>query len=314
MPPTTEIFKRYQAATTPAERDRVVLEMQDRTKDGRISADNRMLLRRAIRAHYEAPAASGVDRMSQQKGLTTWTSGMYRDVQNMRRTGSIQSVNPWDNGLIRPDALRRKAARQVNERIATYLQRRALRAPITPRDLQVPRVLMRGIHGPLAAALKKQRFLVDDGYIAFTRFASTASQFALRDGIVSRFALRDGIVLILRVSDVPQGTPWLWFEGMKENEFGQFYGQLYGGREDRSTRRRRFGDRQSDTASSMIEEGEVLLPPGRLILAKRVTGQQKTQLGLRGHRHVWEVQYLPDLQARSLGGHRIMLKAGRPST
>ena len=303
MPSTTEIFKRYQAATAPAERDRVILEMQDRTKDGRISADNRMLLRRAIRAHYAAPVAGDVDRMSQQKGLTTWTSGMYRDVQDMRRTGSVQSINPWDNGLIRPDALRRKAARQVNERIATYLQRRALRAPITPRDLQVPRVLMRGIHGPLAAALKKQRFLVDDGYIAFTRFAS----------IASRFALRDGIVLILRISDVPQGTPWLWFEEMKENEFGQFYGQMNGGREHRSTRRRRFGDRQSDTASSMVEEGEVLLPPGRLILAKRVTGQQRTQLGLRGHRHVWEVQYIPDLQARSLGGHRIMLKAGRPS-
>ena len=62
---------------------------------------------------------------------------------------------------------------------------------------------------------------------------------------------------------------------------------------------------------SFMEEGEVLLPPGRLILWRKVPARRRRSLGLKGF-IVWEIQYIPNMSARSLKGQRIMLKAGRP--
>jgi hypothetical protein len=339
---STNLLKRFHTAGSKAARAEVMFNIQGRMKDGRVSASNKQVLRQFIRAYYaelnkikttsersserkserksksegksesksegksesksEGKSESKSEsksiakrgrKMSQSQGVIEWTSNPYRNVQNLRRLGNIGE----DNFTGIPKFGRVRKAVQVNQRVATYMQRRALRAPIIPRELQSdpPRVLMRGLHGPFADAIKKNGYFVDDGYVAFTRHVETAT----------RFAHPSGIVLLLNLSDIPHGTPYIWFQSLNMKNLTDIF------ESERAGRRKTISVRQKNMQLSFMEEGEVLLPPGRLILWRKVPARRRRSLGLKGF-IVWEIQYIPNMSARSLKGQRIMLKAGRP--
>jgi len=231
---------------------------------------------------------------SQADGVAMWTSKAYKGVQDMRRRGHPA---PTMNTGAGSSGYSADIATKINARIATYMQRKALRAPSIPRGIDpAPTVLLRGLHGPLAKKIISQKYLVDDGYIAFTRNPFIAKRFA-KSQWYRRFA-GTSVILVLVTSMVPAGTPWIWFQG-----------DSWELPPDSSKTKRRY----TGMDISEVEEGEVLMPPGRLVIVGRVTGKEKKSIGLSNSPvPIYKVMYYPDASAKSLTGKRIMLKPGRP--
>jgi hypothetical protein len=188
--------------------------------------------------------------------VTEWTTEAYQDIQNKRRgQETVQSKN---------------SGARIDRYIAQHFRNTGLRAPEIPRQFQerpktvhaptVPRIqyLYRGIHGPLWTSFKKKNMLHDRGYIAFTRNIHKARDFA-----------NGNPVLRLAISNVPAGTPWIWFENAHT---------VY--------------RRGSNLMRSEATEHEVLLPPGTLRRKKN----SKNNHGI----DIWDVYYTPNKNATTI--------------
>jgi hypothetical protein len=211
--------------------------------------------------------------------ISKWTTEAYRQVQNARRQ-SGQSTPSKNTG-------------RINRYVAQAFRNHGTRAPVIPREFTVqwrgtvgspvtnarPRYLYRGIHNPLADTLMKNGVLKDAGYMAFSRNPYTASEFASKD---SR-----GIVMRLSIDSIPRGTPWLWFKGSTNWNWNTPY--------------------HRNVYSSNIDEEEVLLPPGTVRLRTLVKVRNEDP-------NIWDIEYIPDIQATSLTGARMYRIQPRAST
>jgi hypothetical protein len=106
------------------------------------------------------------------------------------------------------------------------------------------------MHGPLAAAAILDRGLVGwKGYLAFSRNYDISKKFGKTspDAAETDVDRMGHVLFVLKLDDVPRGTPWIWYLARGTNEA--------------EMRRAR------NTAKSGLPEYEVLFPPGRLEFA-----------------------------------------------
>lgn len=144
-----------------------------------------------------------------------WTTEIYRNIQDSmrkRRSNRLSRITDRKQGLIK------------------YMLLLARRSPSLPRQAKHVTHLYRGLHGPLVNQLLKYGTIDDKGFIATTPSKKVADKFATRQFMKGVF----GVVLSIELSEIPKGTPWIWFG--------------------------------YDAHSEAPKEQEVLLPPGRLTL------------------------------------------------
>jgi hypothetical protein len=301
-----DVYSKYLALYNKAgaeKRDEIIRTIRQKIRDGRISTNNKKAFQNLIKQHYKptsAPPNYGFKR-KQINGVHNWTSYGYRNIQDLKRKGRLQeSWHGFGPRSKKFRSVREKNARQVNQRVATFMQQKAHKSPTLPRYIPNLTTLYRGMHGPLATKIMKDGFLDDKGYIAFSRSMPIARSFA------SKLWFIKGIVLVLRTKDVPPGTPWIFFNKVERGKklptqsiFNDDSINLKGHR------------RRTNMAPSVLDEGEVLLPPGRIVLKRKYTKQEalntlkiKPKFSMPVP-HVYEVAYIPDKLAASTGGHYI---------
>jgi len=231
--------------------------------------------------------------------LEAWTTTSYKGVQNLRRNGKL--TRALENRPYLPNI--GNDAERINRGIATFMQRRAPRAPVIPRQMQMlddpPKFLYRGLNGPLAKRFLKDKHIQDNGYLAFSREPGPARFFAVKKW--SPFDRNSGVILVLPIKTVPTGTPWIWFiaDAIADGQAFNSY---------KTTRR------YTNMSLSIMDEKEVLLPPGRVVAVKRATAAERKACGLiRVPVHVYMIAYYPNMSSKSLAGKKIMLKAGLPA-
>ena len=272
-----DVARRLATAQTPRERADIIRrarkEMQSHPKHER--ARHKDILD-AYEAHSKgAHFLKNPQKKDLKRFITHWTGGNYVDIQKARR--SKGDATPY--------------AKSHNLAMAMYMRNHALRAPAMPSGMQEGQ-FYRGVVMPkmrLHKLLETGRTR-DAGYLAFSRRIEGASGFVrgenAKRGLVS-------VMYVLKTSDVPRGTPWIWFEGKNTPS---------------STL---FGKPSTIETSHMSHESEVVLPPGTLHL---VRNPDKTYLdrlkqfhGIQGL--VLAVTYEPDHTATTLsGGLRIIKK------
>ena len=205
------------------------------------------------------------------EAVREWTSDAYRQVQNMRRQGT---VNDSPN-----DPVRYKA-QSLNYAIATAMRNRlGLAAPKKPPGFAQVKYLYRGIQmtGPFAPAkirdsLRRHGGIVDKGYLAFSTDPTIAVSFAQR-----AFPHR-ALVLKLPIDSLPKGTPYIWF-----------------GKAANASRRM--------TQSYAAHEREVLLPPG-LLKVSITEAMIRGLLDTRNNSIIsLNATYVPDTSTKSQGVH-----------
>lgn len=292
-----DVYSKYLALYNKAEpgrkRDEIIYNIRQKIRDGRISKTNKKAFENLIKQHYKptsAPPNHGYKR-KQINGVLNWTSYGYRNIQDLKRKGRLQESRWFGPRRKKFRSTREKTARQVNQRLATFMQQKAHKSPQMPRYITQLYTLYRGMHGPLAKKIIRDGFLDDKGYIAFSRSMPIARRFA-----------GTGIMLVLRVKDVPHGTPWVFFNKVQLDDRKPLFSD--NGLDLKMHRRR------TNMAPSVLDEGEVLLPPGRLVLKRKYTKKEAERvLNIRSIQwlmpSVYEVAYIPDKLAASTGGHYI---------
>jgi len=205
--------------------------------------------------------------------ITQWTTSEgYLAVQAARRQ------NNTETNFRNPDTA--KKALQVNRAISQHMRNGGLKTPTTPAGMR-PRYLYRGIHSGSAARLLTTGRLVDPGFIAFSRSKSQAESFS-RDG--------EGVLVRINVDALPRGIPWLWFSTNTNASNSNNNNNPVG----RYRTPRRF------PMSNAPYEQEVLLPPGKLVLGKKIGT------------YMYEATYLPNTRAKSLEQKPIIRRIGPP--
>ena len=215
----------------------------------------------------------GKTKQSRRSALIKeWTrTAGYQAVQAVRRRNNT-ATNYRD-----PNTL--DEARKVNRAISQYMRNSGLKTPTTP-DRKRLRYLYRGIHSAPAAKLLQTGRLKDPGFMAFSRSKSVPNAFILGD---------DSVIIRIDVQSLPHGIPWLWFS---DKDYDSNYVV------DTSHNRHRFP--RNFHRSNAPSEQEVLLPPGRLILGKKV-----------GDR-MYDAVYVPDTRAKSIEKKPIIRRVGPP--
>jgi surface protein len=204
--------------------------------------------------------------------IKQWTNSLgYLAVQAVRR-GNNTMTNYRD-----PNTLKR--ARKVDRAISQYMRDSGLKTPTTP-DRKRIRYLYRGIHSAPAANLLQTGRLKDPGFMAFSRSKSVPNAFILGD---------DSVIIRIDVQSLPHGIPWLWFS---DKDYDSNYVV------DTSHNRHRFP--RNFHRSNAPSEQEVLLPPGRLILGKKVGAG------------MYDAVYVPDTRAKSIEKKPIIRRVGPP--
>jgi len=200
--------------------------------------------------------------------ITQWTNGGFLAVQAARRQNNTET-NFRNPGIA-------KEARQINRAISQHMRNDGLKTPTTPAGIR-PRYLYRGIHSGPATRLLTTGKLDDPGFIAFSRCKNIAGSFSNQ---------RQGVLVRIDIDSLPRGIPWLWFS-TNNNLVG------------RNRAPRRF------PMSNAPGEQEVLLPPGRMVLGKKIG------TGYRGQ-PMYEATYLPNTRAKSLEQKTIIRRIGPP--
>ena len=274
-----DVARRISKAQTPRERFDIIRharkEMQSHPKHER--ARHKDILD-AYEAHAKGTSfIKTPQRKDLKRFITHWTGGNYVDIQKARRTKG-HDATPY--------------AKSHNLAMAMYMRNHALRAPTMPSGMQEGQ-FYRGVVMPKVRLheLLGSGSVHDPGYLAFSRKIDVASSFS-RGRQHSR-ELFVPVMFVLKTSDVPRGTPWIWFEGRN------------------TPSSRLFGKPSSFETSHMSHESEVVLPPGALHL---VRNPDKAYLDRLKQFHsiqglVLAVTYEPDHTATSLsGGLRIIKK------
>jgi hypothetical protein len=181
-----------------------------------------------------------------------------------------------------------------------------LRAPHKPLGCDNIMTLYRGmnIEGLKRFLADKKGFLDDKSFASFSHDFNAAARFAGSKN-TSSASPKLPVILQLELSDVPAGTPWLWF----------------GGTCGRNWTPRNKNRTMPGNANLGQLEKEVVLPPGRYVIYKR----SKTRTYISNEPvWVWHVTFKPDTTATStasISGHpaaqahrpRIYPRAYRPS-
>ena len=122
----------------------------------------------------------------------TWGSG-HHNVQALARTGQVG------------DPSRREAASNLAKAMREYMAKHALRAPGKPAHSRDVTTLYRGVRGAsLRATLQNTGRLADAGFMAFSRKLEKAEAFG-------------ETIFALDISDIPRGTPYVWFTDNTRN-------------------------------------------------------------------------------------------------
>ena len=136
----------------------------------------------------------------------------------------------------------RVTSNSINNAVSTHMRDHTLRVPEMPlnvlkntKEVEPPQYLYRGVHGPIAKALRRYGTYHDKGFVA------TSIRTAVADG----FKSTSGLMMKFKIDDLPVGTPWIWFSP------------------------------RACPASHMVlsycDEAEVLLPPGTYTLGQKVS-------------------------------------------
>jgi hypothetical protein len=214
-------------------------------------------------------------RKNTRDHVTEWTRGTYQNVQNARREGARVLGK----------------ARHVNRYISKEFRDSGIRSPVIPREFTIqynekkvqqnarPMYLYRGIHGKLAKTFLEKRMMRDTGFIAFSRDEDIAYEFA-RKG-------RPGFVMQLKVDSIKKGTPWIWFHPKRKKVQGE-----------------------RNVHISNIDEQEVLLPPGILVLNSHTRNYPTPLKNINWNRRrpTIDVTYIPDKAATNLSGKKKMYR------
>jgi hypothetical protein len=192
----------------------------------------------------------GIRPPTYKERVSKWTTGKYRAIQDKRRGGFRESrLKAWITRMLKKPQFEfltenlnprnTVTSDAVNNAVATQMRDHALRAPQMPREMlwqhvTTPTALYRGVHGPIAAELRKRGRYVDHGFVATS----------YRTEVASMFKKRRGIMLEFPIDSIPRGTPWIWFSPSAQP--------------------------QSNTVMSWCDESEVLLPPGTYTLGPKI--------------------------------------------
>lgn len=135
-----------------------------------------------------------------------------------------------------------------------------------------------------AATFLKNGRLKDYGFMAFSRKIHTAARFA--SGVFENENEKNSKKVILRlpISSIPPKTPWLWY----------------------TTQNKKY---HSNVYISLAREAEVLLPPGTVRSRGTSTVYEGNTLI-----KIFDVDYIPDIEATSLNGSRIHRRVNEPIT
>jgi hypothetical protein len=200
--------------------------------------------------HRRHDRTMGIRSPSHRERVSKWTTGKYRAIQDKRRGGFRESrLKAWITRVLKKPQFElltenlnprnMATSESVNNAVAQHMRDHALRAPQMPREMSwrhvtTPTVLYRGVHGPIAAELRKHGKYVDHGFVATS----------YRTEVASMFKKRRGIMLEFPIDSIPKGTPWIWFSPSAQP--------------------------QSNTVMSWCDESEVLLPPGTYTLGPKI--------------------------------------------
>lgn len=222
----------------------------------------------------ELVSKKGKTKKSRRSALIkewTRTSG-YQAVQAVRRRNNTVANYRDPNKL--------DEARKVNRAISQYMRNSGLKTPITP-DRKRLRYLYRGIHSAPAAKLLQTGRLKDPGFMAFSRSKTVPNAFLM--GVHK-------VIVRIDVGSLPHGIPWLWFSDEVHD---------YSNEESPTTPTLdRFPRNVHRSYAS--SEREVLLPPGRLVLGKKVSDG------------MYDAVYVPDTMAKSIEKKPIIRRVGPP--
>jgi hypothetical protein len=207
------------------------------------------------RQRYDKPLVQKKKVITKQ--LTQWTTENYKHVQNARRQNTKTSVEK---------TYRNYSAARINANVGMYMKKYALRSPRLPVDMRndAVDVLWRGMHGPQYTRLRCDGSVSSPGYVATTSSRSIATRFG---------KAQHGTTVRLQISDIPEGTPWVWFTETCEEQ-----------------RRRGLKIRPC----SEVDEREVLLPPGIIVtLPPKTRGEWEPHEKQRLRRAVVMARRLP---------------------
>jgi hypothetical protein len=204
-----------------------------------------------------------------KNAATQYTGVMYGPIRSARTTPSNHATN--------------QTAVMTNLALVQLMREARLRAPHKPLGCGEATVMFRGIALPGA---RRQAHLDDPSFSSFSLEYAYAMRFALSSLRESNDNTSRAVILVLRTSDVPTGTPWLWF------------GNACG---------RNWSPRNKDRLKSdVMHEQEVVLPPGRF----HVYDTERA-----GPLHLWHVRFVPDTGATSISGRRrVYPRSYRPSS
>jgi len=199
-----------------------------------LSRENQVLIKQAQNIRDAKPTRTA-SKKKVLKELSRWTTPYYSTIQNHKRgtfvpLGPNRATNVWK---------RNKLLFALN----SYFTRYALKAPSMPPGQFVngrQKYLFRGLYKDGEYDLEKvlrDGYIEDRGYIAFSRDRELAEYYSQAGWRGSK--RKDGIVILVDpFTDIPRGTPWLWFDKRTQNSY---------------------------VMSHVPDEAEVLLPPGRLV-------------------------------------------------
>jgi len=214
------------------------------------------------------PHSTKLKHPKQKKGkarsdiIKQWTSSKgYHAVQAVRRRNSTMRDHQ--------DPETHREARRINRAISQYMRNSGLKTPMTPEGL-TPMYLFRGIHSEPGGRLLETGKLNDPGFMAFSRSRYQAERFVN--------SKKGGVVVRIDVKALPRGIPWIWF----------------------STYDMGLKSRRRVPRSDAPHEQEVLLPPGKLVLGKKISEK------------LYGAVYVPNTKAKSVEQKPIIRRIGPP--
>jgi hypothetical protein len=204
--------------------------------------------------HSKHNAAVGVLNTNHRNHVSGWTTHKYRLVQNKRRgTFETSKLKAWisrmlgkhhDHSMITTnlDPKNRVTSNSINTAVSKHMRDHTLRVPEMPLNIlsnskkaEPPQYLYRGVHGPIAKALRRYGTYHDKGFVATS----------IRTGVAEGFKSTSGLMMVFKIDDLPIGTPWIWFSPR--------------------------ACPSSHMVLSYCDEAEVLLPPGTYTLGQKLS-------------------------------------------
>ena len=227
---------------------------------------------------------------------STRARNVRRLVKDWTHDGYINVAHARDPSFPRKGTENIGRGMRIDAALARFMREMAPRAPSIPTGVSRPKYLYRGMCGEFARRLVSGEYAVTlPSYIATSRSGQVAIGFA-GDGSNGAGC----IIARIEVSDVPRGTPWMWFSYRGAGQKGK----------------------RNVAPTTKGTELEVLLPPGTL-RARRAIRERYYHMKprFRDGRFVREsvmipivdVEYTPDIRATAITSNKpIVRRLGPP--